>query len=533
MQARILCFVIVSIAGAAVKANPTVSTKLGNVRGAVDISTGVPVEVFRGIPFAKPPVGERRFAKPEPFGRFGDLDGTNYRPNCVQSLIETHTNSSEDCLHLNVYRKEGRSYSKAELPVIILIHGGAFAFGGANQFSHSGAPLAAYTGAVVVSIQYRLGVLGFAQSDEIPANLGLRDQRLALQWVHDNIASFGGSAEKVTLMGPSAGAMSVSVHVMSPELRELNLFQAVIMDGGVMGSVVAPAGETVRRMQKITALLGYPLSGPKALKCLRDANVQDLIRLSVESPKVATTFVPSDHEDNYSPKRKGSGEFVPVRMLIGTARNEGKLFAEGRVDSSRKVSNGDDFIALCKELSDLFGVKVDTNNTDTAELLKKSYFDEHENLKTAAAEFIGDSGFVCPSNEFVEAYSRFNDDVFVYRFDRRLAQAYRNLNLDPEEGAMHWTPYVHLSGSLLTLGPFVHPSDEKFSLDSLEMISAFINGKSPSFRGVEWPAFPKTGQIFIIDETPSPKNGLHNAEKCRSLLSTNFVTKPSGRKEEL
>ena len=531
MLVAVLCFAIVWAASAG--AEPTVSTKLGTVHGTIDVSTGVPVEAYLGIPFAKAPVGNRRFARPEAFGKFGDLDASKYGPLCVQSIVETETNSSEDCLHLNVFRKEKAVYSAAELPVIIIIHGGSFAFGGANAFSYSGTPLAAHAQAVVVTIQYRLGILGFAQSDTIPANLGLQDQRLAIEWVHENIASFGGSPGKVTLMGVSAGSMSVSVHVMSPELRERNLFQAVIMDAGVMSAIVASKEETIRRMQSITAKLSCPLSGPEALKCLRETNVQDLIKSSIRSEKHVCTFVPNDQENDFSPRRKNSEHFLPVRMLIGTAENEGLLFTQGRVDPSLNLQNGEEFVALCRELTEQVGVKVDVDNPSTAQLLKESYFKKHRNTRKAVAEFLGDSGFNCPGNEFIQVYSEFNDDVFVYRFDRKLAQAYPKLQLNPEGGALHWTPYVHFSGSLLSLGPFAHPSDEKFSLDSMKMISSFIRGESLSFRGVAWPPFPKTGEILIIDEQPSIKYGLHNSENCKLLLSTSTIRKPALGKQEL
>ncbi|XP_003747077.1 acetylcholinesterase [Galendromus occidentalis] len=533
MRSRILYSVIVLIFSTDADAQPTVRSKLGNVYGAVDISTGVPVETFLGIPFAKPPIGERRFARPHPFGAFGELDATKHSPVCVQSIHALGANSSEDCLYLNVFRKEGPLYQTAELPVIIVIHGGAFASGGASTFSFSGVPLAAHTGAVVVTIQYRLGIIGFAQSDTIPANLGLQDQRLAIQWVHDNIASYGGSPERVTLMGPSAGSMSISSHIMSPELRDRNLFQSVIMDGGVLGGIVVPKSETVRRLVRINAKLGCPLSGQPALRCIRDVKVQDLIEYSIESPKAATTFIPTDDESDYRPKNKGPGQFAPVRMLIGTAENEGEIFVKTRIDEKAEMRNFEDFLVLCRELRDLFDVKVDIDNPDTRELLRKSYYEKHENFRIAAAEFVGDSVFVCPVNEFVERFSKFNGEVYVYRFDRQLAQTYKKLHLDPQGGAKHWHPYVHFSGSLLTLGPFAHSADVKFSLDSLKMISDFVAGKSPSFRGLPWPAFPETGEILVFDETPSRIYGLPKFENCPKLLSAVPPKKIGGVKEEL
>jgi para-nitrobenzyl esterase len=221
----------------------TAWTKQGQVAGERARS---PVCVFRGIPYARPPVGPLRFRAPEaPLAWQGTRDARSFGSASPQDkgLATDIGDRSEDCLVLNVWTPAADNLKR---PTLVWIHGGGFTSGSSAQELYDGEELAARGGVVVVSFNYRLGVLGFgylrevlgSAGSDLPANLGLRDQLAALRWVRDNIAEFGGDPENVTLFGESAGAMSVSVLLSSPHAR--GLFKRAIAQSGGAHHVLYP-----------------------------------------------------------------------------------------------------------------------------------------------------------------------------------------------------------------------------------------------------------------------------------------------------
>uniref|UniRef100_A0A8D0L6P9 Carboxylic ester hydrolase n=1 Tax=Sphenodon punctatus TaxID=8508 RepID=A0A8D0L6P9_SPHPU len=208
------------------------ATKYGKLRGQQIEVDGAEkhVNVFLGIPFAKPPIGPLRFSPPQSAEPWNKLrDATSYPPMCLQDpvmgqkLADVFTNrkeklilqNSEDCLYLNIYTPV-HSDKKDKLPVMVWIHGGGLVIGSASTYD--GSVLAAFEDVVVVTIQHRLGILGyFSTGDEhARGNWGYLDQVAALQWIQENIEHFGGDPGSVTIFGESAGGASVSLLVGSP-----------------------------------------------------------------------------------------------------------------------------------------------------------------------------------------------------------------------------------------------------------------------------------------------------------------------------
>lgn len=225
-----------------------VSTSLGVVRGGLVLDGGV--RAFRGIPFATPPVGDLRFRPPEPAQCWsGVRTATAPGAACLQagSLLDggTEIRGEEDCLTLNVWRPVPDASPR---PVLVYIHGGGNQSGSASEVRSGtlffdGAPLASAYGVVVVTLQYRLGPLGFLtraslQTDAGVGNYGILDQQLALRWVRDNAAHFGGDPQHVMLFGESAGALNTCTHLASP--GSAGLFQsAVVESGACLGATTA------------------------------------------------------------------------------------------------------------------------------------------------------------------------------------------------------------------------------------------------------------------------------------------------------
>ncbi|XP_034478905.1 acetylcholinesterase-like isoform X2 [Drosophila innubila] len=210
-----------------------VPVKQGVVVGQLNqLPSGLQYESFLGVPYAQPPVGELRFRSPVPLERFSDheLDCSKERDVAHQrDPITQQVVGSENCLFLNIYAPKVKN--KNPLPVMVWIHGGGFCFGNGNSDYHFPAQLMQEE-VIVVTLNYRLGALGFLSlpGAGIYGNAGLKDQRLALQWIQDNIVNFNGDPQNVTLFGESAGASSIHLHIYAAHANEL--FHKAIMQSG-------------------------------------------------------------------------------------------------------------------------------------------------------------------------------------------------------------------------------------------------------------------------------------------------------------
>ncbi|XP_069169364.1 carboxylic ester hydrolase-like isoform X1 [Procambarus clarkii] len=267
------------------RAGPVVvETLQGAVEGIQEISTkGRRFYAYYSIPFAKPPVKELRFKDPVKAPPWeGVLEGgSSYPPPCLQvpfSTIATGVISligQEDCLYLNVFTSKPRQ-TEAELPVLVFIHGGAYFAGSASKYP----PHALLNEDIVlVTLQYRLGVLGFLSTEDevMPGNLALKDQVMALQWVKANIRQFGGDPKKVTIFGESAGAAFVHFHILSP--KSDGLFSRAILQSG---SALCPwsLGASHREVAFHTAdTVGCAdtRDSYELLRCLQEARAEQLV----------------------------------------------------------------------------------------------------------------------------------------------------------------------------------------------------------------------------------------------------------------
>ncbi|MDP9497251.1 MAG: carboxylesterase family protein [Actinomycetota bacterium] len=222
----------------------TVQTGAGALRGAHEGD----VLVFRGVPYAAPPVGDLRFRPPQPVAPWdGERDATRAGLAPVQTAppfqyvpgLDIYAGLGpvgEDCLYLNVWTPAAEGAGR---PVLVWVPGGAFIRGAGSQPVYDGALLAREADVVVVTINYRLGALGFLLGeDEGAGNLGLRDQIAALRWVRDNAAAFGGDPDQVTVLGESAGAISVGCLLVAPEAR--GLFRRAVGQSGIGRAVATP-----------------------------------------------------------------------------------------------------------------------------------------------------------------------------------------------------------------------------------------------------------------------------------------------------
>ncbi|MGW7594748.1 carboxylesterase/lipase family protein, partial [Streptomyces rubiginosohelvolus] len=297
-------------------------TAEGPVRGAV---AGA-VRTFQGIPYAAPPTGERRWKKPRPVRPWsGTLDARTPGSACAQPAdqpISIAGGGGEDCLYLNVTTPAVRSARPR--PVIVWIHGGSFAYG--DGASYGAAKLAAARqGAVVVTVNYRLGAFGFLSAPGLraPANLGLLDQQAALRWVARNAGAFGGDPENVTLMGQSGGGYSVCAQMVSPGARGL-FHKAILQSAGCVG----PDGTFTRAEAEeqgeavVAAALGGGAEAKDVDSRLRALSTADLVAASVSGHDGFRPVVDGEVVPEAPARAIAAGRFARVPVLHGSTHDE-------------------------------------------------------------------------------------------------------------------------------------------------------------------------------------------------------------------
>lgn len=331
---------------------PTVETPSGTLRGIVRSAGDAgrtlrydTVAAFLGIPYGEAPVGRRRFRPPVPAAPWsGVLDATGYGPRAIQPaslLAPAHEAEDEDCLVLNVWTPD----VEASLPTMVWIHGGSFTTGSGALNFYDGSRLAA-RGAVVVSINYRLGAIGFLHLGDLDdsfagtSNLGLLDQRLALEWVQRHISAFGGDPSRVTIFGESAGAMSVSLQVATAPGG--GLFHRAIAQSGAAGHVQS-AEHATAVAERTLAVLGIGQGDLGALGDVPAAAIRDAVA-TVSDERAGDIVLP------YCPtvdgvvipdapvERLRAGRAAPVPLLSGTNADEMNLF---RLQALLGGSSGD------------------------------------------------------------------------------------------------------------------------------------------------------------------------------------------------
>jgi len=317
---------------AATPVQPLVQTVEGQVSGRVDAKG---VMVFEGIPYAAPPLGALRWQPPKPIDRWTGPRATDrLGKNCMQAQpygdIDPYAAGiSEDCLNLNVWTTS----TTGSRPVMVWIHGGGFFAGFGGEERHNGSRLA-QKGAVVVTLNYRLGVFGFMAHPALVAespvhaagNYGLLDQVAALQWVQRNIARFGGDPKRVTIFGESAGGFSVGALIASPLAK--NLFHRAILESGVgTGRFVQPLDSAAAIGVRVASALGVTGSDARALQKLRAASADSVLAASIQVAGGKGNVLHFPVVDGYvlprtvdSALAMGLANIVPV--IVGSNRDE-------------------------------------------------------------------------------------------------------------------------------------------------------------------------------------------------------------------
>ncbi|MEU8140109.1 carboxylesterase/lipase family protein [Streptodolium elevatio] len=461
---------------------PVVATSSGTVRGQVHDGA----EEFLGIPYAAPPVGDRRFRAPRPHARWsGVREATTQGPACVQFAafgIDPAQPRSEDCLNLDVYRPRG-TRPGAVLPVVLWIHGGGFVQGTGTQFA--GRAMADDYNVIIVSINYRLGALGYlglpgfdAETPEGSGNWGLLDQIAALRWIKDNAKAFGGNPRNVTVTGQSAGSGSVCGILASPLASGLAA-KAVLQSGPC--TLLAARSRADAQAQGTAFATGLGCPDPAtAAACLRAVPAAALTAAGMQLPVPGlTSGVPALPVDPAA--AIGSGHWNKMPVLIGSTRSEGRMFALDQV-----AMTPDQYPAyLARQYGPL-----------APEVLARYPLSAYASPYHAVSAIVGDASFICQTSVTAELLRR-QVPTYRYEFDDPESPPLVGLDLPGlDMGNAHSAELAYLFDFTMQARPFT--AQQAAMADRMKHAwAAFAWTSTPNAWGLTlWPPLTARGEVL-------------------------------------
>lgn len=489
-----------------------VQTEAGRVHGSSENG----LSVYRGIPFAAPPVGELRFKVARPHPGWDDvLDCESFRPMAPQIPNEAldamigaaPQEQSEDCLFLNIWTP---GTDNAARPVMVWIHGGAFTIGSGSEGLYNGKMLASRGDVVVVTINYRLGALGFLHLPALEeSNFGMRDQVAALRWVRDNIAAFGGDPANITIFGESAGGMSVASLMGSPEAT--GLFHKAIPQSGAGHHGIEDV-QAVEHGRMFCDLLGVE---PGDADALQAASVEDIVAAQAEL----------EQQMLYVAMEAGKQPEMPFRPVI-----DGEFLTEMPIDAVRagQAAGVSALIGCLDEESKLFAAMVPTdppNEEDAVAVMDglhgdgRRLYDIYRAAREARGESItpyeiqtaasGDELFRVPAMRLLDAQAQHSEQTWCYLFD------WKSPMLDGALGSCHALDIPFVFGTHQIASAFAGEGVAANGLAELTMDTwlAFARTGDPSTSNLPWPRWdPETRQTVVLGESSRTENNFRGEE---------------------
>ncbi|HKQ05160.1 MAG TPA: carboxylesterase family protein [Blastocatellia bacterium] len=511
----IIAIIFASALAAVAQTSDRVKTANGIVAGAGRQSSGV--RIFRGIPFAQPPVGDLRWKEPQPVKDWqGVRQADKFGPRCMQAPIFgdmgfRSNGMSEDCLYLNVWTPA--TTGKERLPVLVYFYGGGFVAGDGSEPRYDGESMAA-KGIVAITVNYRLGVFGFLAHPELTkesphhasGNYALLDQSAALRWVRQNVAAFGGDPRRVTIAGESAGSASVSAQMVSPLSKDL-IAGAI----GESGSIIAtlppvPLAQAEQTGEKFAVGLGAT-----SLAALRAMSTQQVFEAATQGGFASVGRFPITLDGYFFSEAPAAtfaaGRQAKVPLLVGWNSEEmtGAALLRGKEPTPENYQ---------KAVREQLGLRAD-------EALKLYPATTREEVMAAATDLAGDRFIGYSTWKWSDIHSQTGGKpVYRYFYARprpAMSAAFANATPGlaggvtrgqnaappPASGAVHSAEIEYALGNLDTNKVYAWtPEDYRVSKTMQAYFANFIKKGDPNGPGLPaWPAVErgKPAQVMRLD----------------------------------
>jgi para-nitrobenzyl esterase len=495
-------------ASSAAGARPVVGVVNGAVRGKVVSG----VNDFLGIPYAAPPVGPLRWKAPQPAANWsGVRDATTFGPNCAQSGATPFGigSTSENCLYLNVYAPAVGQPRNANRPVMVWIHGGGLALGESQDYDPTALAAA---GTVVVTINYRLGALGFlahpalADSSGASGDYGWMDQQAALRWVQRNIGQFGGDAHNVTIAGQSAGGLSVLAQVASPGAR--GLFSRAIVESGDFALTQTPLATAEKAGEALAANAGCPDQSAACLRALPASALVDAGGISA---------IPGVVDGNVLKQSIGSalasGQFNRVPIINGSNHDEEQLFvAIGASVNGGKLGFLPDPTVTSANYQTEIASALSVTPTTAAVIAAHYPVGAYSSPAVAFSALDTDSNFACTALKADQMTSKYVP-TFAYEFNDENAPARFIAPTDQPNGTSFPNGAVHIAETQYLFGlptapiaATLNPQQQKLATSMKQYWADFAAWGVPFAAGQPaWSSFNNHSQQMLSLVPPRPQ----------------------------
>ncbi|XP_011208510.2 bile salt-activated lipase [Bactrocera dorsalis] len=494
-----------------------VNTSLGKILGTTLKSRlGADFYAFRGIRYAQSPVGELRFQNPKPYPAWKPtvLDATEDGPMCPQ-VTKNITDLSEDCLRLNIYTKD--LYAKK--PVVVYLHPGGFYSGSGQSKNFAGPENFMDRDIVLVTLNYRLGTLGFLAlgSAEAPGNAGLKDQVEALRWIQSHISNFGGDPNSVTLFGYSAGSFSIGLHLMSPMSKGL-FHRGIMMSASPLGQFDYETRQK-RLSDRQAELLNCPKEPSSELvKCLKKKSMMDFVNTSAQmfdfNWNPILNWLPVIEEDfgqerfllENPYKTIQSSNFQRVPIIIGITENEfvGGAYHIQKNETTRRWFN-EEFekyapIVLMYERDTLRSRSI--SKTMRSKYLANATL-ELPNTIDSFGKLYSDGIIGFEYHRFLDLISRLTT-VYTYLFTYKGRYSHSPLNKEVY-GAVHHDELLYLFHVPVMTPLFKKTDPENVVIENLtRMWAEFAKNGDPNkatdeyLKDIKWPPYTEDKKSYLV-----------------------------------
>ncbi|EFN66414.1 Esterase FE4 [Camponotus floridanus] len=488
---------------------PRVKTLSGALKGYYKISQyGRKYEAYEGIPYASPPVGELRFKPPRPIPAWiGELPAMKFGSPCIQyaqspSDLADNVEGAEDCLYLNIYVPIRNKTEKISMPVLFWIHGGAFQLGSGTIY---GATYLMDSDVILVTINYRLGPMGFLSTEDevVPGNMGLKDQNMALRWVFQNIESFGGDPNGITLFGQSAGGASVQYHYLSP--MSVGLFRGGMSFSGTAFDCWAQTESSLEKTKKLSSLMGCPTTTSRdMIDCLRYRPARDIVQATSEfmyffynpftpfGPVIEKVNNDTAFIDRTPVEIVNNGDVQDLPWVTSVVSQDGLYPVAEFIANNEalKQLNGNwDFLG--PHFLDFYYTIPKEKQVEIARIIKKHYFDTKSIDQTTTKQLVqmaGDRFNVVDSEKAAQMQAKVNrNPVWYYYFAYRGKQSFSDFlsGTTNNYGVSHGDDIFYILES-----PIVNTTTTQRDRDMQKVLIdycvSFATNGIPNVAGVKW-----------------------------------------------